>query len=38
MTVFGRYRKFPVIALATLISMLLLSASFALGSSGRVGK
>jgi membrane protein implicated in regulation of membrane protease activity len=34
MKVFGRYRKFPVIALATLISMLLLSASFALGSSG----
>ena len=34
MKVFGRYRKFPVIALVILISMLSLAASLALGSSG----
>lgn len=34
MKIFDRCRKFPVIALVTLISMLSLSASFALGSSG----
>jgi F-type H+-transporting ATPase subunit b len=34
MKVFGRYRNFPVIALVTLISMLSLAASLALGSAG----
>ena len=34
MKVFGRYRKFPVIALVILIGMLSLAASVALGSSG----
>ena len=34
MKIFGRYRKFPVIALVILISMLSLAASLALGSSG----
>ena len=34
MKVFGRYRKFPVIGLVILMSMLLLATSLALGSSG----
>ena len=34
MKVFGRYRKFPVIALVFLIGTLLLATSLALGSSG----
>ena len=34
MKVFGRYRKFPVIALVILFGMLSLATSLALGSSG----
>ena len=37
MEVFGRYRKFPVIALVILITILSLTASTALGASGESG-
>ena len=37
MEVFGRYRKFPVIALVILLTMLSLAASTALGASGESG-
>jgi F-type H+-transporting ATPase subunit b len=37
MKVFGRYRKFPVIALVILFGMLSLATSLALGSSGESG-
>ena len=37
MEVFGRYRKFPVIALVIVIAMLSLAVSTALGSSGESG-